>query len=181
MELSLVSTILANKNENNSQPVKWPVYQSAAKKQVLLSPDTMNISIKNNQAFNFISFSNNNEEIKGVAKGTGYYPDSSKMQGGYHDKKGENLYTLQDYLEGKAPYVSIALDKNLYKSGAVKYGDKYTIPELEAKYNRKIEFRAVDTGGAFTDKGFSRVDICARSKKDAWDNSLNGKLTLIKV
>jgi hypothetical protein len=28
--------------------------------------------------------------------------------------KGKKLNTLQDYLDGKAPYVSITIDKNLY-------------------------------------------------------------------
>lgn len=126
-----------------------------------------------------------NEEIKGkvvgTAKGTGYYPFNSRMEGGYVDKKGHKLCTLQDFLSGKAPYVSIALDKNLYKKGVIKYGDKFRIPELEKKYGRKIEFRAVDTGGAFTNKGFGRVDICTGSKKDSIDKTINGKLTLIKA
>ena len=117
----------------------------------------------------------------GVAKGTGYYPDNSPMEGGYVDKKGAKLCTLQDFLNGKAPYVSIALDNNLYKSGQVKYGDTFRIPELEAKYGKQIIFKAVDTGGAFTGKGFGRVDICTASKKDSYDSTVNGNLTLIKT
>lgn len=102
-------------------------------------------------------------QTKGTAKGTGYYPDSSALEGGYVDKKGAKLCTLQDFLAGKAPYVSIALDNNLYKSGQVKYGDTFRIPELEQKYGKQIIFKAVDTGGAFTGKGFGRVDICTAS------------------
>lgn len=117
----------------------------------------------------------------GKAKGTGYYPDNSAMEGGYNDMKGKKLNTLQDVLEGKAETVSIALDKNLYKSGKVKYGDKFRIPELEKKYGRPIIFSAVDTGGAFTNKGFGRVDICTRSAQHASDSTVNGNLTLIKV
>jgi len=117
----------------------------------------------------------------GEAKGTGYYPDSSAMEGGYVDKKGKKLNTLQDYLNGKAPYVSIALDKNLYKSGAVNYGDTFRIPQLEQKYGQQIPFKAVDTGGAFTNKGSNRVDICTRSRKDNLDPTVNGHLTLQKV
>src|SRR5262245_34112978 len=41
-----------------------------------------------------------------TAKGTGYYPDASPMEGGFVDRKGKPLQTLQDYLAGKAPYVS---------------------------------------------------------------------------
>ncbi len=116
----------------------------------------------------------------GVAKGTGYYPDSSAMEGGYVDKQGKKLCTLQDFLAGKADYVSIALDKNLYKNGTIKYGDTFRIPELEAKYGRQIPFKAVDTGGAFTNKGFGRVDICTGSRKDSLDSTVNGNLTLMK-
>lgn len=119
--------------------------------------------------------------VKGVAKGTGYYPANTLMEGGFKDKTGRPLCTLQDFLDGKASYVSIALDKNLYKKGQIKYGDTFRIPELEAKYGRKIIFKAVDTGGAFTNKGFSRVDVCTRSKKHSLDPTLNGKLTLIKT
>ncbi len=118
---------------------------------------------------------------KGVAKGTGYYPANSKMEGGFNDKVGKPLRTLQDFLDGKSSYVSIALDKNLYKSGQIKYGDSFRIPELEAKHGRKIVFKAVDTGGAFTNKGFSRVDICTRSKQHSLEPTVNGKLTLIKT
>lgn len=120
-------------------------------------------------------------KVMGVAKGTGYYPYNNAMEGGHYDKRGKKLTTLQDFLNGKASYVSIALDKNLYKKGVIKYGDKFRIPELEAKYGRKIEFRAVDTGGAFTNKNFNRVDICTGSKTHSLDKTVNGKLTLIKV
>jgi len=119
-------------------------------------------------------------KVMGTAKGTGYYPHNSKMEGGYLDKKGNKLTTLQDVLDGKAKSAAIALDKNLYKSGQVKYGDSFTIPEMDKKYGRHIDFRAVDTGGAFTGKGFSRVDICTGSKKDSLDPTVNGKLTLMK-
>lgn len=135
--------------------------------------------------------------------GTGYYPHNSKLEGGYHDMLGKPLRTLQDFLDGKAEYVSIALDKNMYehyikaqrkkfeKTGRekyrkymdmqpqVKYGDTFRIPELEKKYGKVIIFKAVDTGGAFTDKGFSRVDIATRSNRHAKDSTINGPLTLL--
>ncbi|MGV8121514.1 MAG: hypothetical protein AB2L14_17280 [Candidatus Xenobiia bacterium LiM19] len=117
-------------------------------------------------------------QVKGKAKGSGYYPNNSAMEGGFKDMKGKKLHTLQDFLNGKAPYVSMAMDKNLYKKGIVKYGDKFRIPELEKKYGRPIIFRAVDTGGAFTNKGFNRVDICCGSRKDTLDSTINGRLTL---
>jgi hypothetical protein len=181
MELSLVSNILAAKNIFNK--AEFPLAPPAAGKvSYLLPPDNFLFSIKNSKGIVPISFAGEPESnLKFTPEATGYYPDSSKLEGGFHDKMGKKLCTLQDYLEGKAPYVSIALDKNLYKSGVIRYGDKFRIPELEAKYHRVIEFRAVDTGGAFTNKKFSRVDICNRSRKDAWDSSVNTNLTLIKV
>ena len=121
-----------------------------------------------------------NGKVVGKANGSGYYPHNSRMEGGYNDMKGKPLCTLQDYLAGKVPYVSIALDQYLYR-GTIRYGDKFRIPELEKKYGRKIEFRAVDCGGAFKWKGFSKVDICTGSKSDSYEKTLNGTLTLVKV
>jgi hypothetical protein len=108
------------------------------------------------------------------AKGSGYYPADSKMEGGFKDRKGAPLKTLQDFLDGKASYVSVAMDKNLQ----IKYGTKLRIVELERKYNRQIEFRVVDTGGHFTDKGYTRIDICTRNREASLDPTINGTLTL---
>src|SRR3954471_8023471 len=33
-----------------------------------------------------------------TAKGTGYFPDNSPMEGGFKDRQGKPLHTLQDYL-----------------------------------------------------------------------------------
>lgn len=109
-----------------------------------------------------------------TAKGTGYYPDNSPMEGGFQDRMGKPLHTLQDFLNGKAPYVSVAMD-----SKAFPYGTKLRIPELEKKYGRPIEFRVVDTGGAFKGKGTSRIDICTANRKASLDPTINGKLTLV--
>jgi peptidoglycan hydrolase-like protein with peptidoglycan-binding domain len=112
---------------------------------------------------------------KGVtARGTGYFPENSRMEGGFNDRKGKPLHTLQDYLSGKAPYVSVAMD-----SKAFPYGTKLRIPELEQKYGRPIEFRVVDTGGAFQGRGTGRIDICTANRKASLDPTINGKLTLI--
>lgn len=120
-------------------------------------------------------------KIVGHPKATGYYPHNSKMEGGFKDKIGKPLHTLQDFLDGSASYVSIAIDKTLYKNGTVKYGDSFRIPEMEKKYGKKIIFKAVDTGGAFTGKGFGRIDICTENKSHSLDKTVNSKLTLIKV
>jgi hypothetical protein len=126
--------------------------------------------------------------VVGDARGTGYFPSNDPIEGGFVDKHGKSLQTLNDYVTARQqhpndpskwpPYVSIALDKRLYANGVVKYGDKFRIPELERRFGMPIEFRAVDTGGAFTGKGFSRVDICTASRRDSLDPSVNGHLTL---
>lgn len=140
-----------------------------------------------------------------ASRGTGYYPFNNRMEGGYKDMLGKPLQTLQDFLDGKADYVSIALDENMYEhvikarrakyqrtgdpkykkyltmQPQVRYGDTFRIPELEQKYGRIIIFKAVDTGGAFRDKGFSRVDIATRNKQDTYERTINNKLTLVKT
>lgn len=114
--------------------------------------------------------------VKKTAKatGTGYFPDNSAMEGGFVDRQGKKLNTLQDFLAGKADYVSVAMDKNEH----IPYGAKLRIPELEKKYGRPIEFRVVDTGGAFTGKGNSRIDICTANQQASMDPTINGPLTL---
>lgn len=115
-------------------------------------------------------------DVKKTARstGTGYYPDNSAMEGGFVDRQGKKLNTLQDFLAGKADYVSVAMDKNQ----KIPYGTKLRIPELEKKYGKAIEFRVVDTGGAFTGKGNSRIDICTANEKASTDPTINGPLTL---
>lgn len=108
------------------------------------------------------------------AKGSGYYPFNSKLEGGFTDRRGAKLRTLQDYLDGKAEYVSVSMDKYL----TIKYGTKFRIPELEKKYNKQIEFRVVDTGDAFNHKGYTRLDICTRNKEASLEPTINGELTL---
>ena len=109
------------------------------------------------------------------ARGTGYYPDSSALEGGFVDRQDKPLRTLQDFLAGRSNYVSVAMD-----SKAFPYGTKLRIPELEAKYGRQIEFRVVDTGGAFVGKGTSRIDICTANKAASLDPTINGHLTLVR-
>ncbi|KAK6185212.1 hypothetical protein SNE40_007495 [Patella caerulea] len=109
------------------------------------------------------------------ARGTGYYPDNSALEGGFVDMRGAKLRTLQDYLQGSASYVSVAMDNH----AGIPYGAHVCIPELNRKYSRQIPFRVVDTGSAFFGKGHSRIDICVRSAHDSYDSTINGHLTLV--
>ena len=116
------------------------------------------------------------------SKGTGYFPENSAMEGGFKDRKGKSLQTLQDYLSGKSKYVSVAMDKN----AKIPYGKGLHIAELDKKYaaelkklgKEHIDFRVVDTGGAFTNKGTSRIDIATANRKASLDPTVNGPLTL---
>lgn len=105
-----------------------------------------------------------------VAKLTGYYPANTRMEGGFVDRFGNKLYTLQDYLEGKAPYVSVAADKPLSSRSNQPY---ISIPSLEAKYGMKIKFKICDTGSAFYGKGTGRLDICTRSHSHSVASEVN--------
>lgn len=109
-----------------------------------------------------------------AARATAYYPDSSALEGGYKDMRGKPLFTLQDYLAGRAPYVSVAMDN---KAG-IKYGQKLCIPELDQHYGKNIPFKVVDTGSAFRGKGTSRIDICVANESESKASHINRNLTL---
>ena len=106
-----------------------------------------------------------------TSRGTGYYPDSSALEGGFNDRIGKKLRTLQQFLAGNAEYVSVAMD-----SSAFKYGTRLRIKELDAKYGKAIVFRVVDTGGAFRGKGRSRIDVCTANRTASLDSTINGTL-----
>lgn len=109
-----------------------------------------------------------------AARGTGYYPSSSSIEGGFTDRLGRPLQTLQAYLAGNASYVSVAMD-----STAFPYGTELCIPELEEKYGQQIVFKVVDTGGAFSGMGTSRIDICTANEAASEDGTINSSLTLV--
>jgi 3D (Asp-Asp-Asp) domain-containing protein len=106
-----------------------------------------------------------------TSRGTGYYPSSSALEGGFVDRSGKKLRTLQQFLAGSAEYVSVAMD-----SSAFKYGTRLRIRELEEKYGRSITFRVVDTGGAFRGKGRTRIDVCTANRTASLDPTINGTL-----
>ena len=108
------------------------------------------------------------------SRATGYYPAANSREGGYVDRKGKKLRTLQDFIDGRTNYVSVAMDVK-----AAPYGARICIPELNARYGEPIAFRVVDTGGAFRGKGMSRLDICTRSRADAHAKSLNRTFEIV--
>jgi RNAse (barnase) inhibitor barstar len=119
---------------------------------------------------------------------TGYYPDDSALEGGFKDRYGQKLNTLQDFLAGRVPYVSLAMD---YKEEMSKYMKTYfCIPQLDKnyakemskevqkKYKGHILFKVVDTGGAFVHKKWKKMDICVKDKKASYDERLNIKTAI---
>jgi 3D (Asp-Asp-Asp) domain-containing protein len=107
-------------------------------------------------------------------RATGYYPDASPLEGGFIDRMDCPLHTLQDYLAGQSPYVSIAMDADAFR-----YGTRIAIPELVKRYHQQIEFRVVDTGSAFRGQGRARIDICTANKEASEDDAINGIVTCI--
>ncbi|KAL3860225.1 hypothetical protein ACJMK2_010379 [Sinanodonta woodiana] len=109
------------------------------------------------------------------ATGTAYYPSNDPIEGGFVDMRGHPLHTLQAYLAGHAPFVSVAMDNH----AGIAYGTHVCIPEMNHKYHKVIDFQVVDTGSAFTGKGHSRIDICVATRSDSYDNTINAHLTLV--
>ncbi|MBC7754858.1 MAG: hypothetical protein H7Z71_11515 [Moraxellaceae bacterium] len=120
---------------------------------------------------------------------TGYYPDHSVLEGGFKDRYGQKLNTLQEFLAGEVPYVSLAMD---YKKNMSKYMKTYfCIPQLDKnyakdmskavkkKYKGHILFKAVDTGQAFINKKWKKMDICVKDKKASFDERLNIKTSIL--
>lgn len=111
------------------------------------------------------------------AKATGYYPFNDAMEGGFNDRQGHPLRTLQDYITGghtfgDGDYVSVAMDPRAFP-----YGTVLESPEVDAAYGRRVEFRVTDTGGAFYGKGTTRVDICNKTLADTMSRLTNDTLT----
>jgi len=101
----------------------------------------------------------NNPGRKMVAHGTVYHAYNSKLEGGHYTGLGKNnlLYTVEDYKNGKADWVSAAVDPN----GPIKMRQFFwaTLPG-----QGRVLCRAEDTGGAIkqskTSGGRVRVDFC---------------------
>lgn len=122
-----------------------------------------------------------------TSRATGYFPvdpgdPNYQMQGGrvgaarWHDQDvpQERLYTLEDYQEGNAPYVSVAMDNT--RNNPLGYGTM-----LESEQFPGVPFRVMDTGSAFNGntnrfgpaKGTSRIDIARRDRSGAYSAQNN--------
>ena len=93
-----------------------------------------------------------------VIEGVKITSDIAKLEGGGKDIYGAKLNTIEDYLNNKAPYVSIAMD--------TPFKDQTLInPAFVDKKGNPIIFKCVDTGGAFQNKGLSKIDIATGNFK----------------
>jgi hypothetical protein len=98
---------------------------------------------------------------------TSYYPSSDPLQGGFNDRFGVPLEgrTINDFMvrvkrEGyiNKPYVVVAMD---YKVG--RDNQFLRIPEMETLFGSGcIPFKVRDTGGAFINRGYAKIDVLAK-------------------
>lgn len=106
---------------------------------------------------------------------TAYYPANDPIEGGFTNRYGGSLHTLQSYLDDREDHVSVALDKDL---GRVKR--KLCSPQMNEYYVKNVKLFVEDTGSAFTGKGFSRADICVANRKSSFDTLVNSTVDLFE-
>jgi len=85
-----------------------------------------------------------------------------RLEGGVQDRKGRPAYTLEQYLAGNAPYVTVAMDSKVLPYGTLLYNGKF-----KDQNGALIPFRVTDTGGAFKGVGFAKMDIASSSLERA--------------
>ncbi|XP_011872323.1 PREDICTED: uncharacterized protein LOC105564511 [Vollenhovia emeryi] len=107
-----------------------------------------------------------------------YYPVFGTDDKRNHlDDQGKMLSTLQDYLDGRARYVTVA--GNL-RSG-IPYGTKVCVEKLNEQFGRQIHLQIRDQSDYENNDAaidFSRLEICVRSEEDTYDTYLNGLVTV---
>ncbi|XP_014205184.1 uncharacterized protein LOC106637068 [Copidosoma floridanum] len=104
-----------------------------------------------------------------------YYPDfDSEFESDYLDAKGKKLRTLQDFIDGRAEFVTVAMD-NVPK---LKYGEKVCVPELNEHFGRVINLQIRDYNMDLQGKGYTRLDICVRTEADSYDYAVNRPITM---
>lgn len=108
---------------------------------------------------------------------TAYYPTPSaegsaenRMEGGPVDRRGNRLHSLEAVLDGRAPWVSLAIDARL----GVPYGKEVVL--VVNDYGRLVFVpgRLVDCGGALVDQGWSRIDVCVENRGASFRARVNG-------
>ncbi|KAG5868505.1 hypothetical protein JTB14_001724 [Gonioctena quinquepunctata] len=110
---------------------------------------------------------------------TAYYPDYTNQdhEQGYQDNQGQKLRTLQDYVDNRAEFVTLAMDSKL----GMPYGTKVCIPELNEHFGHRILLEFRDSSYDLKGSGFARADICVRTEIDSYDGTVNRVVTLVFV
>lgn len=131
---------------------------------------------------------------------TAYAPNA--RSGGGKDRKDRELktHTVQAYLRkldaGKltgSDYIAISMDGAFQdkKGSPLPYGTFIRIPQLEAYVNKVLRAgktpvsllrcRIVDSGGAFRNKGTSRIDVCFADEASAEAFGKRGGYTFFRL
>jgi len=95
--------------------------------------------------------------------------------GDYYDIQGRPIHTLEDFIKGIVPDVSIALDPNL----AIPYGTIVSSPELNALVGKPVPLAVTAQNAATFNRNLDRVSICVATGRLFRLANLNGTLTLI--
>ncbi|XP_050462879.1 uncharacterized protein LOC126857468 [Cataglyphis hispanica] len=107
-----------------------------------------------------------------------YYPVFGTNDKRNHlDDRGKMLNTLQDYLDGRTRYVTVA--GNL-RSG-IPYGTKICIEKLNERFGKQVflEIRdQIDYENDDVANDFSRLEICVRTEEDTYDTYVNDIVTI---
>lgn len=102
-----------------------------------------------------------------------YYPDLE--DGELYDKNGEILNTLQDFLDFRAQFITLAMDENL----KIPYATPVCIPELNKHFGHRLRIEIRDSSVDLKGMGFKRADICVRSESDSYDIAVNRRVTIV--
>ncbi|XP_049545466.1 uncharacterized protein LOC125957062 [Anopheles darlingi] len=87
----------------------------------------------------------------------------------YLDAQGQKLHTLQEYLDDRAPYVSVGMDPTL----AIPYGTEACVPELNRHFRRPVRLRVADHHEDLRGGAYRRLEICVRTQEDSYDDAVN--------
>ena len=97
------------------------------------------------------------------------------------DVRGRGLPTLQEFLRGEVDFIAVGVDKKLFRSGLVRYGEPLRIPELEDVYGFPLEFRVVDAPRALDGCGVEWAGVCVDDSIAAHHPVLHARWTLLRA
>ncbi|XP_050099955.1 uncharacterized protein LOC126580754 [Anopheles aquasalis] len=87
----------------------------------------------------------------------------------YLDAQSQKLHTLQEYLDDRAPYVSVGMDPTV----GIPYGTEACVPELNRHFRRLVLLRVTDHHEDLRGGAYRRLEICVRTQEDSYDDAVN--------